>query len=74
MGAAAQKLDYPFLCDQVLTGVDNKLSPQQVAGRLGVDFPLNREVGVSHKMIDQALYVYGRGALCHELTVDALAK
>lgn len=65
-----RKLDDPFLRDQVIAGLNNKLSPQQVAGRLRVDFPLSPEVWVSHETIYQALYVQGKGALRHELTVE----
>lgn len=66
----AKKLDDPFVRDQVVSGLNAKLSPQQVAGRMRVQFPNSPEVWVSHETIYQALYVQGKGALRHELTVE----
>jgi IS30 family transposase len=43
-------------------------SPEQIAGRLSVDFPDDRGMRISHEAIYQALYVQGRGALCRELS------
>jgi IS30 family transposase len=43
-------------------------SPQQIAGRLRVDFPDDESMRISHEAIYQALYVQGRGALRRELT------
>jgi IS30 family transposase len=43
-------------------------SPQQIAGRLRVDFPDDGAMRISHEAIYQALYVQGRGALRRELT------
>jgi IS30 family transposase len=43
-------------------------SPEQIANRLGVDFPDDETMRVSHEAICQALYVQGRGALRRELT------
>jgi IS30 family transposase len=43
-------------------------SPQQIAGRLPVDFPDDGSMRISHEAIYQALYVQGRGALRRELT------
>jgi len=42
-------------------------SPQQIAGRLRVDFPDDESMHISHEAIYQALYVQGRGALRREL-------
>src|SRR6266542_3151001 len=42
-------------------------SPQQIAGRLPVDFPDDESMRISHEAIYQALYVQGRGALRREL-------
>ena len=44
------------------------LSPEQIAGRLRVDFPNEPEMWVSHETIYQSLYVQGRGGLRRELT------
>ena len=43
-------------------------SPEQIAGRLRVDFPDDESMRVSHETIYQSLYVQGRGALRRELT------
>jgi hypothetical protein len=43
-------------------------SPEQIAGRLSVDFPDDRGMRISHEAIYQALYVQGRGALRRELS------
>jgi hypothetical protein len=43
-------------------------SPEQVAGRLRVDFPDDASMRISHEAIYQALYVQGRGALRRELS------
>jgi IS30 family transposase len=43
-------------------------SPQQIAGRLPIDFPDDGSMRISHEAIYQALYVQGRGALRRELT------
>jgi IS30 family transposase len=43
-------------------------SPEQIAGRLPVDFPEDGSMRISHEAIYQALYVQGRGALRRELT------
>jgi IS30 family transposase len=43
-------------------------SPQQIAGRLPIDFPDDKSMRISHEAIYQALYVQGRGALRRELT------
>ena len=43
-------------------------SPEQIAHRLGLEFPDDESMRISHEAIDQALYVQGRGALRRELT------
>ena len=43
-------------------------SPEQIAHRLGLDFPDDGSMRISHEAIYQALYVQGRGALRRELT------
>ncbi|WP_396326581.1 IS30 family transposase [Janibacter melonis] len=45
-------------------------SPEQIAGRLRVDFPDEAEMWVSHETIYQSLYVQGRGGLRRELTAQ----
>jgi IS30 family transposase len=43
-------------------------SPQQIAGRLRLDYPDDAMMRISHEAIYQSLYVQGRGALRRELT------
>ena len=43
-------------------------SPEQIAGRLPVDFPGDESTRISHEAIYQGLYVEGRGGLRRELT------
>jgi IS30 family transposase len=45
-----------------------KYSPEQIAGRLRVDFPDQPEMQVSTETIYQSLYVQSRGALKRDLT------
>jgi IS30 family transposase len=59
----------PRLRRAVIEGLNERFSPQQVAGRLPVLFPEREDMRVSHETIYQALYVQGKGALRHELTV-----
>lgn len=53
----------PRLCEEVASRLVKKDSPEQIAGRLRVDFPDDPEMWVSHESIYQALYVQPRGAL-----------
>lgn len=64
------KLADPVLRAEVVSRLNEKYSPQQVAGELKRAFPDRAEMQVSHETIYQALYVQGRGALRHELTVE----
>lgn len=64
------KLSHPPLRAEVVARLDDKHSPQQVAAGLRRDYPLQKEMQVSHETIYQALYVQGKGALRHELTVE----
>lgn len=45
-----------------------KYSPEQIAGRLRLEFPDRPEMQVSTETIYQSLYVQSRGALKHDLT------
>jgi len=42
-------------------------SPEQISGRLKIDFPEDESMRISHEAIYQALYVQSRGALKREL-------
>ena len=48
--------------------LQKKYSPEQIAGRLRVQFPDDPEMWVSTETIYQSLYVQSRGALRRELT------
>jgi IS30 family transposase len=48
--------------------LEKRYSPEQIAGRLRVDFPEQPEMWVSTETIYQSLYVQSRGALRRELT------
>ena len=55
--------DNPALLAEVLRGLEQRHSPEQIAGRLRQDFPDDPEMWVSHETIYQALYVQPRGEL-----------
>ena len=59
-----------WLRAEVVAGLDDKQSPEQIAGRLKRDHPGEHDRQVSHETIYQALYVQGAGGLRHELTVE----
>jgi transposase, IS30 family len=53
----------PALLDEVVARLEQRHSPEQIAGRLRQDFPDDPEMWVSHETIYQALYVQPRGEL-----------
>jgi len=53
---------------QVQEWLVDRLSPQQIAARLVLEFPDDPEMRVSHETIYRALFVQGRGELRRELT------
>jgi IS30 family transposase len=57
----------PLLRAAVQGMLEEKLSPEQIAGRLRRDHPDQPEYHVSHETIYQALYVQGKGELRREL-------
>jgi len=57
------------LAVQVEAWLEERWSPQQIAGRLHRDHPDEPERRVSHETIYQALYLQGRGGLRAELNV-----
>jgi len=61
------------LWKEVKTRLNDKQSPEQIAGRLRRELAGRGDMDdmqVSHETIYQALYVQGAGALRHELTVE----
>jgi IS30 family transposase len=57
----------PALLAEVVARLEQRHSPEQIAGRLREDFPDDPEMWVSHEAIYQALFVQGRGSLRREL-------
>ena len=60
----------PALRAAVVRMLNKKFSPEEIAGRLVLEFPDDLSMRISHETIYQALYVTGRGSLRHELVVD----
>jgi len=52
---------------EVQARLNRKHSPEQIARRLGEEYPDQPEMWVSHETIYQSIYVQGRGALKREL-------
>lgn len=63
------KLEMMPLRAEVVSRLNDKFSPQQVAADLRTTFPDRLEMRVSHETIYRALYVQGKGSLRHELTL-----
>jgi transposase, IS30 family len=57
----------PVLRQAVQRLLDRRYSPEQISGRLTVDYPGDPAMRVSHESIYQSLYVYPRGGLRREL-------
>lgn len=57
----------PVLAQVVSDWLRKKWSPEQISGKLKVEFPDDEMMRVSKETIYQALYVYGRGGLKKEL-------
>src|SRR4051794_14965550 len=61
------KLSRPRLATQVTTWLKEWWSPQEISGRLRIEFADDPMMQVSHETIYQALFVQGRGELRREL-------
>ena len=57
----------PILLGEVLQRLEQRHSPEQIAGRLREDFPDDTEMWVSHETIYQAMYVQPRGELARQV-------
>lgn len=57
----------PALLAEVLRRLEQRHSPEQIAGRLREDFPDDPEMWVSHETIYQAMYVQPRGELARQV-------
>jgi transposase, IS30 family len=60
----------PVLRVVVQEMLDDGLSPEQVTGRLKVDYPDELEMRMSHEAIYRSIYVQGRGELRRELSLS----
>jgi IS30 family transposase len=58
----------PALLAQVVEGLEQLWSPEEISRRLRLDHPDDPMMQVSHETIYQSLYVQGRGELRRELT------
>lgn len=57
----------PRLCDRVRDDLRHGLSPEQIQGRLRVDFPNDPEMRISPETIYRTLYIQARGTLKKDL-------
>ena len=57
----------PVLCSRVSADLERLWSPEEISGRLRVDFPDDPEMRVSHETIYKSLFIQGRGELKREL-------
>jgi transposase, IS30 family len=62
------KLSDPVLRNEVVEGLLELWSPQEISSRLRLEHPLDKSMQVSHETIYKSLYVQGRGELRRELT------
>lgn len=62
-----EKNTNPRLYRAVRTMLTTQFSPEQISGRLRVDYPDDESMHVSHETIYQAIYVQGRGGLRADL-------
>jgi transposase, IS30 family len=65
---ASKLATHPQLRAVVQTMLYERMSPEQISGRLPLLFPDDATMRVCHEAIYQALYIQGRGALRRELT------
>ncbi len=64
----------PRLRAWVRYGLRQRLSPEQVAGRLRRQFPHDESMHVSHETIYQSIYIYPRGELTQKLKFSLRSK
>ncbi len=60
---------HPQLRALVQQGLDDKLSPEQIAGRLRRDFPDRKDLHVSHETIYKTIYLQARGQLKRDVKI-----
>lgn len=59
---------------KVQEGLERRWSPEQIAGRLRVEFPDDPSMWVSHETIYKSIYVYPRGELERELVAHLRSR
>jgi IS30 family transposase len=64
----AKMISCPALLAQVVEGLEQLWSPEEISRRLRLEHPSDPMMQVSHETIYQSLYVQGRGELRRELT------
>lgn len=60
-------VSHPELGEWVQDRLNERYSPEQVAGRIVIDFPDDPRMRISHEAIYQAIYVHPRGELKRQL-------
>ena len=60
----------PRLLAAVEAGLKRRWSPEQIAARLRLEYPDDREMQISHETIYQSLYVQARGELRRQLSAN----
>ena len=65
---------HPRLAEQVQRMLDDRFSPQEVAGRLPLLFADDESMRISHESIYQAIYIRGRGELRRVLKADLRSR
>jgi IS30 family transposase len=58
----------PLLCAVVQDMLEQRMSPEQITGRLPIEFPDDAAMRLSHEAVYQALYIRPRGLLRRDLT------
>ncbi|MHA3702708.1 IS30 family transposase [Jatrophihabitans sp. YIM 134969] len=61
---------HPALAERVQSMLEQRFSPQEVAGRLPLLFPDDESMRISHETIYQAIYIRDRGELRRQLKAD----
>lgn len=57
----------PHLLALIQQGLENKLSPEQICGRLRLDYPDRDDLRVSHETIYKTIYLQARGGLKRDI-------
>ena len=69
-GRPRKLVDNPELAAEVNRGLAQRWSPEEISGRLKIDFPDRPEMHVSHETIYQTMFLQAKGKLKTELTLN----